>query len=141
MEITINVKGLEPIASILEKILSNVENTYNNAYTQGPAQVNSNPFNSTQHSPQSLLQQATQVNQTTMVQPQPNPPVDVTVPTSTTTYTVDQLAVAATTLVDSGKLAELQQLLSRFNVQALTQLPQDKYGEFATELRGLGGKI
>lgn len=63
------------------------------------------------------------------------------VPTSAPTYTMDQLAVAATQLVDAGKREALLQLLSSFGVQALTALPQEQYGAFATKLRELGAKI
>ncbi|WP_212958834.1 hypothetical protein [Paenibacillus albilobatus] len=64
-----------------------------------------------------------------------------TVPTAQPTYSVDQLAVAATPLVDAGRGGELIQLLQHFGVQALNQLPPERYGEFATALRGLGAKI
>ncbi|WP_144461828.1 hypothetical protein [Siminovitchia fortis] len=63
------------------------------------------------------------------------------VPTSAPTYTMDQLAVAATQLMDAGKREDLLQLLSSFGVQALTALPQEQYGAFATKLRDLGAKI
>ncbi|GIN37823.1 hypothetical protein [Heyndrickxia oleronia] len=64
-----------------------------------------------------------------------------TVPTTAPTYTMDQLAVAATQLVDANRRDELLQLLASFGVQALTQLPQEQYGAFATKLRELGAKI
>jgi len=54
---------------------------------------------------------------------------------------MEQLAVAATPLIDGGKRQELVDLLSAFGVQALTQLPKERYGEFATALRQLGAKI
>ncbi len=57
------------------------------------------------------------------------------------TYAFDDLARAASTLMDAGKQQELVGLLGSFGVQALTQLPKDRYGEFATALRGLGAKI
>lgn len=63
------------------------------------------------------------------------------VPTSAPTYNLEQLAVAATPLIDAGRQAELVDLLSQFGVQALTQLPKARYGEFATALRQLGAKI
>jgi hypothetical protein len=65
------------------------------------------------------------------------------VPTSTSalTYTMEQLAVAATQLVDAGRRAELVNLLNTFGVQALTLLPKELYGAFATQLRALGAKI
>ncbi|MDQ0254902.1 hypothetical protein J2S74_002284 [Evansella vedderi] len=80
------------------------------------------------------------------VAPQPEPqqqsaPVQSAVPTSETTYTMDQLAVAATQLMDQGKRDALLQLLSSFGVQALTALPKEQYGAFATKLREQGAKI
>ncbi|MFB0830915.1 hypothetical protein ACEU2D_15040 [Brevibacillus laterosporus] len=64
-----------------------------------------------------------------------------TVPTTNQTYTMDQLAVAATQLNDAGRRAELVSLLSSFGIQALTALPQEQYGAFATKLREMGAKI
>lgn len=63
------------------------------------------------------------------------------VPTSQTAYSMDQLAVAATQLMDTGKRDQLMQLLATFGVQALTALPQEQYGAFATKLRELGANI
>jgi hypothetical protein len=63
------------------------------------------------------------------------------VPTSAATYTMDQLAVAATQLVDAGRRAELLQLLATFGAPALMQLPQEQYGAFATRLREMGARI
>lgn len=64
-----------------------------------------------------------------------------TVPTTTQTYTMDQLAVAATQLMDAGRQNELIGLLQSFGVQALTMLPKEQYGAFATQLRAMGAKI
>lgn len=63
------------------------------------------------------------------------------VPTTAQTYTMEQLAVAATQLVDAGRREELVGLLGRFGVQALTALPKEQYGAFATALRQMGAKI
>ena len=63
------------------------------------------------------------------------------VPTVTATYTIDQLAYAASPLLDAGKLPELQALLNQFGVNMLTELPAEQYAAFATALRGLGAKI
>lgn len=62
-------------------------------------------------------------------------------PTAASSYSMDQLAVAATQLMDAGKRNELLQLLASFGVNALTELPKEQYGNFATQLRGLGAKI
>lgn len=57
------------------------------------------------------------------------------------TYTHDELAVAATGLLDAGKGREVMDLLQQFGVPSLVQLQPDRYGAFATALRGLGAKI
>lgn len=64
-----------------------------------------------------------------------------TVQTAAQTYTADDLARAAITLVDAGRMQELQQLLANFGVEALPMLRPDQYGAFATALRGLGARI
>ena len=68
-------------------------------------------------------------------------PVQQAVPTTTPTYTLDDLARAGMTLMDVGRQADLQQLLTRFGVQALPALPPAQYGAFATALRDLGAQI
>lgn len=67
--------------------------------------------------------------------------VPAPVPTTTPTYTLEQLAVAATQLVDAGRRNELITLLGQFGVQALTALPKEQYGNFATALRQMGAQI
>lgn len=67
----------------------------------------------------------------------PAPAVPVTAPT----YTLDQIAKAGANLVDAGKIEQLRALLTKYGVQAVTQLTPDQYGAFATELRALGAQI
>lgn len=64
-----------------------------------------------------------------------------TVPTSAPSYTMDQLAVAATQLMDAGRQQDLLNLLSSFGAQSLMALPKEQYGAFATKLREMGAKI
>lgn len=71
----------------------------------------------------------------------PQAPGQAAVPTTAPTYTIEQLAVAATPLIDGGRRQELVNLLGAFGVRALTELPKERYGEFATALRQLGAKI
>ncbi len=71
------------------------------------------------------------------VQTAPAPAVPVTAPT----YTLDQIAKAGASLVDAGKMEQLLGLLTKYSVQAVTQLMPDQYGAFATELRALGAQI
>ena len=84
---------------------------------------------------------AAPVQPTPVVTPVPAVTPPQPVPTAAPTYTLDDLARAAMTLMDAGRQVELQQLLARFGVEALPQLPQAHYGAFATELRGLGAQI
>lgn len=63
------------------------------------------------------------------------------VPTSGTTYTLDDLAGAAMLLMDRGMQVQLQELLARYGVEALPMLPPEQYGNFATALRGMGAQI
>ena len=64
-------------------------------------------------------------------------PLPVTPPS----YTQDQLARAASTLMDQNRGHELIQLLNSFQCSALTELPQDRYGEFANALRTMGAQL
>ncbi|MGL5434968.1 MAG: hypothetical protein ACRDBO_06135 [Lachnospiraceae bacterium] len=71
----------------------------------------------------------------------PVTPPPAAVPTTAVTYTLDDLARAAMSLMDSGRQNDLQQMLARFGVQSLPELPQAQYGAFATELRTMGAQI
>ena len=75
----------------------------------------------------------------------PTAPAPVTpaaaVPTAAHTYTADELAKAAMTLMDAGKQMELIQLLASFGVNSIPALPPEQMGAFATALRGMGAQI
>lgn len=109
-----------------------------------PVSVRTTPSQSaTQDTPVAPVQSApvapTQIP-TAPVQPPAQQP-QATVPTTAPTYTLEQLAVAATPLIDGGKRQALVNLLAAFGVRALTELPKERYGEFATALRQMGAKI
>ena len=161
MEMTLNVKitGLENLVAVLEKFASTVPKISTAVNDSVPVvttpeqaipATQSAPVNSIQ-APQPVVSQAipaVPVSQPTQQPVAPVVPVAPTnvvqapvVPTTVQTYTQEQLALAATALVDAGRLGELQALLAAFNIQALTQLPQEQYGNFATQLRALGAKI
>lgn len=72
------------------------------------------------------------------------PAVPVTqpvVPTTATSYSIDDLSRAAVALMDAGKQPELLSLLQEFGVEAIPQLPKERYGAFATALREKGAQI
>lgn len=71
----------------------------------------------------------------------PAPVVPGPIPTSTPQYTLEMLAMAGSSLIDSGKLEQLVQLLGKFNVASLTDLAPESYGAVAAELRALGAAI
>lgn len=81
------------------------------------------------------------VTPTAPVTPQQTVMPQTTVPTTEHTYTAEELQAAAVTLVDKGMMAQLQGLLQQFGVNSLPELPAEKYGAFATALRGMGAQI
>lgn len=56
-------------------------------------------------------------------------------------YTYEQLQLAGQYLLDAGKLPELQGLLLKYGISRLPELPREKYGAYATDLRALGARI
>lgn len=142
-------------AEKLVEALNNLADAIKNSNVQNSQVVNTTPI----HQPQQTMTQtavptaqtAVPTQQTTQTQEpaqqtvqQPTPQATQqpqAVPTSAPAYTFDQLAVAATQLVDAGRREEVLQLLNSFGVQALTALPKEQYGAFATKLRELGAKI
>ena len=65
------------------------------------------------------------------------------VPTSTVPqeYTQDQIAIAMTGLSDQGKRADLINILARFGVASLVQVPKERYPELVLLLREAGAAI
>lgn len=55
-------------------------------------------------------------------------------------YTLPELQVAAQALMES-RMPDLQALLTKYQVISLTELPEDKYPAFATDLRAMGATI
>lgn len=55
-------------------------------------------------------------------------------------YTLEQLQVAAG-LSGMGKMPQVMGILQRFGIQAMTELPKERFGEFAIALREAGAQI
>lgn len=77
-----------------------------------------------------------------------HPPVNQAGPTSTvpTTampqeFTIEQLQVAAAGLSSMGRMPQVLGILQQFGIQAMTELPKERYGEFAIALREAGAQI
>jgi len=141
--VNVNVTGLDSIVAILGKLVSAIpETTVTTAapLVQAP-QVQQAPVQQ-QSIQQAPVQQAQaqqfpqqQIQQAQQASPQP------LVPTVPATYTIEQLALAATQLMDAGRQQDILALLAAFQVPALMQLPPAAFGDFATRLRALGAKI
>ena len=129
-EVTINIPGLKELAEAIMGISAGK----NGAPVQGAAQSQQLPV---QQAMPPIQQVPAQVQQT----PTQQPPVQQSVPTTTPSYTLDDLARAAMTLMDTGRQAELQALLVAFGVNSLPELQPEKYGAFATALREKGAQI
>lgn len=130
--------------------IANASTAQPTAQSQAPLMPTSTPQPQTVATPQSvpvmptIQQPASEPTAQTATSTQPaaipNQP-EQAVPTAEPTYTYDQLAVAATSLLDAGRKDELMSLLAQFGVQALTELKPEQYGTFATALRQLGARI
>ncbi|MBT2599115.1 MULTISPECIES: hypothetical protein [unclassified Oceanobacillus] len=154
INVKIDAPGLEGAIHTLAQVLANyelpnqggnqqdavVEHQPQQEQYQAPAQ---HPVPYQEPTQQAPTQQAPSAQQPPVQQPpvQEQAPQQGTVPTSNPSYGMEELAKAASQLMDAGKQSELVQLLGEFNVQALTALPQEQYGAFAMKLRDLGAKI
>lgn len=61
--------------------------------------------------------------------------------TQTESFTQEQLAVAMSNAVSAGKMNVIMEILSKFNVQALTQINPADYNKLATMLREAGVNV
>lgn len=74
----------------------------------------------------------------------PSTPVQTAAPLPTASapqYTREELMTAAAPLMDAGKLAELAALTQQLGVQSLSDLPEERFNDFATGIRALGARI
>lgn len=74
--------------------------------------------------------------------PTPQPAPAAVIPTAAPKqYTLPELQAACGPLMDAGKMDELSAVIQAFDVTSLMDLPQDKYGELAVQLRALGARL
>ncbi len=71
------------------------------------------------------------------------PAAGAAIPTTTVTpgYSLEQLQVAAAGLASAGKMPQVAGILQGFGIQAMTELPKERYGEFAAALREAGAQV
>lgn len=153
MEITVNVIGLDNLANAifaLAKAAGNCkEETQVDAtkvapvvqQTVAPAETAAQTTTTVPSTPPVQNVQpvpTTQTGQTAPATPTVSP---VPTATATPTYSMEQLAVAATGLIDAGKMQDVQNTLAALGAQTLMDLPQEKYGEFASAIKAIGAVI
>lgn len=129
MDITLNIKitGLECLADGM-MALANAWDAANRAIDPGIKRSTKMTVSETSANQSAPEQQTAQ---------QLVAPVQTTVPT----YTLDDLCLAAMPLMDAGRQQELMDLVARFDVNSLPELPSERFGEFATALRAMGAQI
>lgn len=145
MEITVNVTGLDNLANAIFALANAAGNSKEE--TQMDAAKVAPVVQQTVVPTETVAPAATTVPSTPPVQPVPAAPVaqnaasavnPVPTATATPTYSMEQLAVAATGLIDAGKMQDVQNTLASLGAQTLMDLPQEKYGEFASAIKAIG---
>ena len=147
MEITVNVTGLDNLANAIFALANAAGNSKEE--TQMDAAKVAPVVQQTVVPTETVAPAATTVLSTPPVQPVPTTQATPTAPsvnpvptaTATPTYTMEQLAVAATGLIDAGKMQDVQNTLASLGAQTLMDLPQEKYGEFASAIKAIGAVI
>ena len=148
MEITVNVTGLDNLTNAIFALANAAGNSKQE--TQMDAAKVAPVVQQTVVPTETVAPAATTVPSTPPVQPVPAAPVaqnaasavnPVPTATATPTYTMEQLAVAATGLIDAGKMQDVQNTLASLGAQTLMDLPQEKYGEFASAIKAIGAVI
>ena len=146
-QITATFESYEDLKEFAEKLLGTKQETavQSNVVANKVAEKVSTPVQAVPTTPVvQAAPTATPVQTVSVQQPAPVTPVQppvTAVPTTERTYTLDELANAAMTLMDKGMQTQLQELLAGYGVEALPALPKDQYGNFATALRGMGANI
>lgn len=153
MEITVNVTGLDNLANAI-MALANATGKQKEDVKMNTAAVASAVSQQQTQTPTAAVAPTTPVVPSTpAVSNAPAPSVTQSaasvapsvnpVPTAAAapTYTMEQLAVAATGLIDAGKMQDVQSIFANLGVQTLMELPQEKYGEFASAIKAIGAVI
>ena len=142
MEITVNVTGLDNLANAIFALANAAGNSKEE--TQMDAAKVAPVVQQTVVPMETVAPAATTVPSTpptTQATPTAPPVNPVPTATATPTYTMEQLAVAATGLIDAGKMQDVQNTLASLGAQTLMDLPQEKYGEFASAIKAIGAVI
>ena len=85
----------------------------------------------------------TEIPKTPAPAPVPAAPVAPAIPVQTPekTYTLSELSLAASALIEQGKMKELMALINSFGVVSLNVLPPEHFPAFAEGIKKLGAKL
>lgn len=150
-EFKIVIEGMKELASAMRELASalaaqnnggttSVTGTPAANYMNQPAQQPAVPAQTPAGQPQQVYAAA----QTATAAPvSAMPPVQGSVPTTAApqAFTLEQLQVAAAGLTSMGKMPAVMGILQKFGIQAMTELPRERYGELALSLREAGAQI
>ena len=149
-QITVTFDSFEDMKEFAEKFLGTEKVPVSLGEKEVPAQTQSipvtpvapvMPITPVQSAPVTPVAQPAPATLVQTVPVTPAQPAMSPVPTTERTYSLDELANAAMTLMDKGMQNQLQELLVSYGVEALPALPREMYGNFATALRGMGANI
>lgn len=146
MQVNVSFESLKEMKEFIDRVYVGERAKNDNGVSTQPQTVPvTHPTPSVQQPAAQVVSSTVQQQPVTQIQTAPVqqsvPPVQNTVPTSTPSYALDDLARAAMTLMDTGRQAELQALLAAFSVNSLPELQPERYGAFATALREKGAQI
>lgn len=124
MEFTLNIKGLDTLAAAIAALA--------NALSSEPQTTLRMPVAIQAELPTAPV-----------VQPQPTQPTQQQIPTNFVAqeYTLEQIQLAMSGLIDAGKIGEVSVLMQSFGVAAIMQLPRDQYPPLVLKLREMGAQI
>lgn len=138
IKVTVDIPALDRLTAKLDAYLSEKLTAPVAPYT-APAVPLPDP---TPVTPVAAMPAEQQAVSTTTTTPTPVVP-PVAAPTAAPAYTLAQVAKAGAELL-TGKPAlipQLQELLKKYGASTAQELPLDRLGEFAAELRAMGARI
>ena len=142
MELKVNVNVIiasKEDVNLLDDVLVKLGNGEFNVGSISTQNISSVPTNISQ--PVQEIQNVVPITPAQNTAPVQTQPVQQAVPTTTKSYTLEDLQRASGALVQAGKIQQLQGLLQQFNAVSLAHLPQEQFGAFALKLRELGADI
>ena len=142
MELKVNVNVIiasKEDVNLLEDVLIKLGDGEFNVGSISSQNISSVPTNMNQ--PAQELQNVVPITPAQNTAPVQTQPVQTAVPTAAKTYTLEDLQRASGTLMQAGKIQQLQGLLQQFNAVSLAHLAQENFGAFALKLRELGADI